>query len=205
MLILSTAARTIWRAGRKCSKPGIYLKSSKLMVYAKRFRGSFAATLYCLCRGIAGRKESPLEMRTANTIKNPSGLAGSPRPPSRAAAEKHPRDPLQSISQTQRKSTSGRNPVNKRSRARTGAGNTRDRWWCIFALDDPNHPEILDTDRHRAPLELRYRARSDKYRRTLLIDDVEYNPRRLTIKAEFAPDADRQREALIALTESEMM
>ena len=73
-------------------------------------------------------------------------------------------------------------------------------WYGLFALDDPNHPEKIAWSRNRQELVERARMIDD---RTTVIFDLDYDPGKLTIVREFAPDVEREVAALKALVTEE--
>ena len=73
------------------------------------------------------------------------------------------------------------------------------RWYVLFALDDLNHPTIIDSDTDK--LALRQRARSQPPGRAALIDYLEYDPTHFTLERKYEPNTTAQVKALSTLME----
>lgn len=72
---------------------------------------------------------------------------------------------------------------------------TPEKFWVLFAIEDPDHPEVLLSSPDKN--EVKAAQHKPEFRdRWLHIDYLEYDPRRLTIQREYKPDVERQLNAL---------
>jgi len=77
--------------------------------------------------------------------------------------------------------------------SRYGKAEPPSRWYGLYALDDPNFPELVMYSRDR--VELRQRARAED--RAFVIEELDYDPQtRVPIVPKYEPDTDSRLQAL---------
>lgn len=113
--------------------------------------------------------------------------------PAAVALAKRSREVRMKNMTSEQRSEQGRRAVNsRRDRQKPGQTNP-EKWYGLFACDDPNFPELIMYSRDKA--ELRQRAKAED--RALVIEDLDYDPQvRIPIVPKYEPDTAARLQAL---------